>query len=139
MVFSSSMAALPSSVRTAPRNSGSGLRRRDIDGHRLTDRFAVVQRFHHREVFFVGVDHVGDLEQDVGSLCRVDIFPALPGFPRRGHGKVNILPRSLGALGQYLSIGRTVGLEVFAVACRPPFSVDKQSILLLQFRFFVKH
>ena len=111
----------------------------NVDGHRLTDRFAVVERFYHREMFFVCVNHVGDLEQKISPFGRGDIFPTLPCLPSRTYGKVYVFPRCLRTFGQRMPVSRAMGLKVFPVIRRPPFSIDKQPILFLQFRFIVQH
>ena len=104
--------------------------------HCFADGLAVVQRFHHREVFFVGVNDIRDLQKQVGAFNGVCFSPAFPCAGGSFDGGVNIFLGGFGAGGKALAIGGAEGVVSGAVRSVLPLTVDEEGIFVLQIWLF---
>ena len=74
-------------------------RQGNVHRHGFADGFAVVQRFHHSQEFFVFIDDVGNFIQDCGAFIDGNIFPGLKGLPSGFYSLVHIFSGSLSTFG----------------------------------------
>ena len=106
---------------------------RDVDGARLANGLAVVERFDAGKELGVLVDDIGDLQQDVRALDRLDRFPCGKRGPRRLNRGIDVFLRGIGARGEHLAGRRILRLERASVGCGHERAVDIQSIRFFEF------
>ena len=86
---------------------------------------AIVQRFHHGEVFFVGINDVCNFQQHIGPFNGVDLFPAAPGLVGSRHCCVHVFLGGFGAGCQAFAIGGAERFKRAAVRGLLPLAVDE--------------
>ena len=104
---------------------------RHVDGARLADGLAVVERFEQRELLGVLLDDVGDLVQNDGARGLVGIAPGLERLPRRIDGGVHVFLGGVGDGGELLAVGRAEHVERRAVGGVNPLAADVELVGLL--------
>ena len=93
---------------------------RKVDERRLADRLADVVALDLCEVFLLGLDQLGDAEQDPGALVRIEVAPGREGSPRRAHRPVDVLGLGGGDLHDRPVRGRVDRRHRLAARPRPP-------------------
>ncbi len=93
---------------------------RQVGGHRLADRLAVVDRLDGGELGEVRLHAVGDLEQDGGAGGRRRLAPGVGGGVRGVERLLDVLGGRAGDLADDLAADRRAVLEVLALAPAAP-------------------
>ena len=104
---------------------------RDVDGARLADGLAVVERLDKGEMLGVLLDDVGDLVQDDGALGLVGLAPGLERLPCRVDRAIDVVFGGVGDGGELLAVCGAVGVDGAAVGCVDPLAADVELIGLL--------
>ena len=99
--------------------------KRNIHIQGFPNGLAVVQSFDHCQVLFVGVDKVGNFQQQIGAFDGVYFFPAVPGLGSGRYGIVHILLGGFGAGGKAFAVSGAKCLECAAVGGRFPLAVNE--------------
>jgi hypothetical protein len=99
-------------------------RQRQVGGHRLADRLAVVPGLGHREHLEVGLDPVGDLEQDVAPLGDRGTAPRRRRGVRGVQDELDVLGGAARDLGERLTVDRRHVLEVLPLDRGDPLAAD---------------
>ena len=101
---------------------------RQVDLEHVADRLAHVQGFQQGQLVAVGVDPVGEAQQDVHARARRQAAPAavVPGLHATGDRGVDIGCLAPGHFGQDTAVGRIHAVEGFAAHGRHMPSVDEQ-------------
>ncbi len=98
---------------------------RNVGGHRLADRLAVVERLDHRDQLEIALHAIGDLEQHAGAHGRRGVAPLGTHLVRRIKREFDVFGRRPGDFAERLAgDGRQVG-EVLALDGSDPLAADK--------------
>ena len=109
-------------------------RRGHVDGQRVADRLADIQRFEERQFFAVRADRLGQLEQDDLALGGRHVRPA-PIVERRTGGRdrsVDVLDIALGDLRDHAPVATGDVVERPAGRCADEPSVDEGLVARLE-------
>ena len=108
----------------------------DIHVQGLTDGLAVVERFHHRKMFTVFVNDVGDFVQDFGTFIDRDVLPGFKSSPGSRDGVLNIFSGRLCTFVQDFTICGAVAFIRGLVGGFLPFTIDKELVGGFKMRLF---
>jgi hypothetical protein len=97
---------------------------RDVGGHRLADRLAIVPCLGERNLLQIGFHPVGDLQEDLRAVGYGGAPPRLFGGVRRVESRFDVRRVGAGDLADRLAGNRRDVIKIFAGFGRPPFAAD---------------
>jgi len=98
---------------------------RDVGVERLADRLAVIDGLGVGEQLEVGLEAVGDLEQDVGARGGVGLAPLGEGGMRGVERELDVLGGGARGLGVVLAVDRRDHVEILTLDRRHPLAADE--------------
>ena len=104
----------------------------DISVQGLADTLAVFPGFHIGQGFQVGLQAIGDAQQQVGALARGGLAPVFRRGMRRVQGLVQVCGCGAGHFTERLTGHRRDILEVVALKRRNPLAADEVFITVLE-------
>ena len=102
--------------------------KRHIHKRRFTDGLTVIERFHHRELFGVGFNEVGDFKEDFASFLHARFGPRCKSGARSLNGTVDVGGRRVCALSELFAGRRVCGHKGLAAFGIHPFTVDEKTV-----------
>ena len=107
-------------------------RQRQVGVERFADRFAVIPALRHRQILEVGLNTVGNLQQQIGALLSRRFAPGVGGPMRRIQGEVDIFGIRSRELTNVATVDRGGVHKEFAANRLDKFTINKVTVSRLQ-------